>query len=119
MAAATAERVKLDLLIGLANALAANEEVQRRFRIVVLQRLSRIETAVESVHGLQIVQGQDWQPGFEEKARKLARDTEEFISKRSHKLGIEMIKYIYGGSEPTARSRPVRGRRLRWSDWEI
>ena len=118
LAEAVAERSRMnkELLIALAMAMGANERAQQRFRIAVLMRLSRVETMLQMIHGAQIVEAHGSKPGFEEKTREHAKDAEEFISQKSHELGLAMVKYIYAESdEPSAR----RGRRQKWSDWEI
>jgi hypothetical protein len=84
-----------DLLIALANAVAANEKAQRRFRTVVLMRLARIETTLQMVHGAQIVEGHKSQPCFDEKMTQHAKDAEDYISQHSNELGLKMVKYIY------------------------
>ena len=59
-----------------------------------------------------------WAPGraSDEQRAGYLREVEERISKASNKLGLKMVKYIYGQSEePDGR----RGRRRKWADWEI
>jgi hypothetical protein len=41
---------------------------------------------------------------------------EEFISQKSDKLGLKMVRYIYGESEGQGARRD---RRRKWSDWVI
>ena len=79
-------------------------------------RLSKIETIVEIIHGAQIVEAQDWKPGYEERINKHAAEVEEYISRHSEALGLKMVRHIYGRSDD-----PVlpRDRRRKWSDWEI
>jgi hypothetical protein len=65
---------------------------------------------------LPLVESQPWGPGHEEKKSERAKASEEFISQKSDKLGLAMVRYVYGeGEELGAR----RGRRRRSSDWEI
>lgn len=105
-----------DLLIALANAVAANEQTQRRFRTAVFIRLSRIETMLSMIHGAQIVECHGSKPGFEEKIKEHATAAETFIAQGSQKMGLKMVKYLYGESgEPVSR----RDRRRKWTDWEI
>lgn len=85
-----------DVLLALAHAVAANETAQRRFRNAVLIRLSTIETTVKMIHGAQIAESHGSKPGFEEKIHRYAEEADEYISKRSHDLGLKMIEYIYG-----------------------
>jgi len=115
---ATAERVKLggELLQALAHEVAENEKAQRRFRCVVLNTLSKIQTAVNMIHGAQIVEAHGFKPGHEERVREHAKATEEYISQNGHNLGLKMVKYIYNEHQaPPAR----HDRRRKWSDWVI
>ncbi|MEY2411020.1 MAG: hypothetical protein QOF48_3690 [Verrucomicrobiota bacterium] len=115
---ATAERVKLnhELLIAMAHALDGIEKTQRKFRTVVLLRLSRIETMLQMIHGAQIVEAHLSKPACEEKASEHAEAAETYISEHSRELGLKMVRFIYGESEePMVR----RDRRRKWSDWEI
>jgi hypothetical protein len=104
------------LLIALANAVAANEETQRRFRTAVLIRLSSIEAMLTEVQGAQLADF--WAPGriTDEQLDKNVREVQERVSKASNELGLKMVKYIYGGTEALVE-RPSKGRS--WSDWEI
>lgn len=108
-----------ELLIALANALAAHEKTQRKFRNAVLISLSRIEATVQSIHALQIVQSQKWEPGFEDKIKNTAKASEEFIARNSDELRLKMINYIYGESEEQKGAGARHGRKRQWSDWEI
>jgi hypothetical protein len=92
-------RMKKDLLKELALTVAANERAQRRFRIAVLIRLSRIETMVQLIHVAQI--GELWrkEPGFEEKLTEGAKKAEEYVCQHGKELLLEMVKYVYGGPE--------------------
>ena len=107
-------RMSLDLLQQIALAVAANEKAQRRFRIAMLIRVSRIETMVQMIHGGQIAEAHNCVES--EKMVKHATDAEEFISQKSNKLALGMVKFIY---DETGSTGPRRGRRCQWSDWEI
>jgi hypothetical protein len=114
-----AERTRLngELLIALANAVAANEKTQKRFRNAVLIRLSRIEVIVTKIHGAQIAKSLESVRRRErsEKMAEWANAAEESISRASEKLGEGMVRYIYGQGEPVVR----RDGRRKWSGWEI
>src|SRR5437867_4515705 len=100
IAEATAERVGLsgEILKAMAEAMAANEKLQRRFRNAVLIRLTRIETVVQMVHGAQINEAsRPGHPGSDEKAAQLTKMAEQFAEQHSDELGLSMIKYIYQG----------------------
>lgn len=115
---ATAERALMNhkLLIALAQALSANEKTQRRFRTVVLIRLSKIETLLTDVLGAQLAQY--WPPGSvpNEKRDQLVLEVDQRISRASDELGLKMVRYIYGESD---EPEVPRDRRRKWSDWEI
>jgi hypothetical protein len=117
IAEATAERVRLggELLQALANAVAANEKTQQKFRFVVLSRLATIETVVKMIHGGQIAT-RPWEPGLEEKIESHAKAAEEYIPRGSEELGQAMVKYIYGEQQEQG---PRRGKGRAGSDWEI
>jgi hypothetical protein len=120
IAEATAERVRLggEVLNAMAHAIAASEEVQRKFRGAVLALLSKIQVTLTEVQGAQLADL--WAPGrmTDEKRAEYLRDVEERISTKSNEVGIGMVKYIYGfGEHPSPAAR--RGKRRDWSDWEI
>jgi len=115
IAEATAERVRLsgELLQALAHAIAANEKVQRKFRIAVLMRLSRIETIANLTYVAEMGGQRRNEPCFEEKLRDDAKHAEEFISQQTDHMVLPMIKYIYGETELPA---PKPKARAKWSD---
>jgi len=98
----------------LTRTIAMNEQAQRRFRTIVLNAISKIETTVTMIHGAQIVEAHGCADS--EAMRKHTQSAEEYISSASKKLGLAMIDFIYGESRETDH-RPGRGRQ--WSDWEI
>ena len=101
IAEVTAEHVRLggEVLNALAQAVAANEKVQQRFRVTVLMRLSRIETLLTHVQGAQLADF--WGPPMvtDEKRESYLREVEERIAKASEELGLKMVKYVHGGVE--------------------
>jgi hypothetical protein len=107
------------LLIALANAVAANEETQRRFRTVVLIRLSRIETMLTEIQGAQLVQL--WHPDrvCKDQRTKWVQEVQERVEGASNEMGLKMVKFIYGESEQLGRPGARRGKWRKWSDWEI
>ena len=98
----------------LTRTIAMNEQAQRRFRIIVLNAISKIETTVTMIHGAQIAEAH--RCADSEAMRKHVQAAEEYISSASKKLGLAMIDFIYNESGETGH-RPGRGRQ--WSDWEI
>src|SRR5262245_30109425 len=107
-------RMNLELLQQLALTVAENERAQRRFRNAVSISVSRIETMVQVIHGAQIVELHKFLDS--DKLQKHTADADEFISQGSRKMGLTLIKYIYG-----KRDDPMQrfDRRKKWSDWEI
>lgn len=106
--------MNLDLLNRLAVAVAANEKAQRRFRAAMVIRVSRIETMVQMIHGAHIAQLHKCLES--ERMLEHIMDAEETISRASDNLALAMVKFIYSKSGET---EVRRGRRRRWSDWEI
>ncbi|HEV2392214.1 MAG TPA: hypothetical protein VG146_07600 [Verrucomicrobiae bacterium] len=116
IAETTAERVRSICEDLKAQAVAKNEQTQRKFRYAVLVRLSRIETIVHMIHGAQIVEAQGLRPGYEERAREAVGNAERYVSQHTHDLYMNMVSFIYGKeAEPVAS----RDRRQKWSGWEI
>jgi hypothetical protein len=110
---ATAQRMKmnLELLQRLAVTWAANEEAQRKFRAVIVNRVAKIETTVQMILGAQITEAHDRMDS--DKLREHAKGTDEYIAKASDKLGLGMIEFIYGEPRKTGRRR---GRKRQESD---
>jgi hypothetical protein len=101
-------RVHEQLLTALANAVAANEKVQRRFWNVVLVKLARIEATVQMIHGAQIVEAHCKNPAHAEKMRETASQSEAFIAQRSHENGLKAIEYIYDERDVASVGRKTR-----------
>ena len=107
-------RMNKDLLIALANAVAANEKAQQQFRIAVLTSLSKIEVMVSMIQGAQIVQANYRQPIYEDEVNKHAKAAQDYVTRRSQELGLKMVKFVYDDSEPQSE-QPKRGRKSRQS----
>jgi len=118
MAEATAERVRLggDILIGLAHAIARNEQTQQRFRFAVVNKLARIEARLGMVHVSQLAREQQPVQYVETKLLEDSQAAEEHVSRTSYEAGLAMLKYIEGAEEEA--DVPTRARR-NWSGWEI
>jgi hypothetical protein len=118
IAEATAERVRLsgEILKELPFALARNEKMQQKFRLGVLSMLAKIQATVTAIHGAQLVFARKWEPGVEEKVEEDAKGAEELIARMADKIGLAMVRHIYGESEPQASKGDAR---RKWSDWEI
>ena len=104
------------LLTRLVPWLAENEKQQRKFVNCVLIRLSRIETMLTEVQGCQLAQL--WPPGkVADKLRKEHLDeVEARMELASERMGVEMIRYMYGEDQVPVRRHD---RRRKWWGWEI
>lgn len=105
------------LLTQLIEWLAGHEKQHTKYRMAMLNRLTRMEAAISLlvVGQLGLQQGKaEW--FREDRLRADSKWAEDYITKHSDKLGLEMIRYIYG-KEPAPESR--RDRRRRWWGWEI
>ena len=71
------------------------------------------------VQGAQLVH--IWPPGevSDEHRTKCVQEVQERVSKKSKELGLKMIGYIYGASEGPVVPSARRGRKPKWSEWEI
>jgi hypothetical protein len=111
---------QFNLLTGLIPWLAENEKRQRKYMSCVLIRLSKIETLLTELLGVELVQF--WPPGrppegvSDERRAELVQEVEERISRASEQLGLKMIRYIYGETE---MSEGHHDRRRKWWGWEI
>ena len=114
-----AERTKMtfDLQTGLIQWLDANEKAQRKFRMVILSRLSKIEAMLTVIQGAQLADF--WSPEkriTDEQRDKYVQEVEERVSRKSELLGLKMVRYIYGETEMPERRHD---RRRKWFGWEI
>ena len=110
-------KMNFDLLTKLVPWLDANEKTQRKFRNAVLIRLAKIETMLTEIQGAQLADF--WSPGTrisDEQRDKYLQEVEERISRESEKLGLKMVRYIYGETEMPERRHD---RRRKWHGWEI
>jgi len=103
----------------MAHAMAANEEVQRRFRYVVISRLARIEAVLSDVQGCQLVEF--WPPDkvTDEKRAVYLREVEERVSRASDEMGLRMVKYVWGGEKVFAQKSKTRRERSAELSYEI
>ena len=108
-----------DLLIALANAVAANEKAQRRFRTAVVIKLSRIEAILTEMQGAQLVQL--WSPDrvYEEQRNEWVQEVQGRVERASQEMGLKMVRLIYGEGVEPEEPGAGRGRRRNWSGWEI
>jgi hypothetical protein len=108
-----------EVLNALAHAVAATEEVQQRFRAVVLGRLSRIEAMLSDVQGAQLVEFWPPEKVTDEQRAKYLREVEERITKSSYEMGLKLVKYVYGGQEALDPQPKVRCKRSDNLSYEI
>ena len=105
------------LLTQLIEWLAGHEKQHTKYRVAMINRITRIEAAISLilVGQLGLQQGKaEWY-----RADKLKADSkwaEDFIAEQGDKMGMKMIRYIYG-DEPMPESR--HDRRRKWWGWEI
>lgn len=108
-----------NLLTTLVPWLDANEKAQRRFRSLVIRKLTRIEATVSLLFVGQEAQKQmllkdhSYDPAKLEAEAKVA---EQFISDQSEAAGLDTIRYIYS-EDPVPEHR--HDRRRKWWGWEI
>ncbi len=109
-------KMNFNILTQLVPWLDANEKGQRKFRTAVLIRLAKIETMLTEVQGCQLAQC--WPPGrvTEEQRKNYLQELEERVSNASERLGLKMVRYIYGES---GEANIPHDRRRKWSNWEI
>lgn len=110
------QRLAGELLIALANAVAAHERTQTRFRYAAISTLARIQSTVTMIHGAQIAEAHMSRPGHEERLDEHAKSADEFIATKSQAIGESLVRLIYSEEQTPALSR---GRRKQWSGWEI
>ncbi len=105
------------LLTKLIHWLDGHEKQHTRFRMAMIQKMTRMETAVSLILVGQEAQRQSSPPWFQrDKLEEEMSRTEEFIAKQSEEAGMKMIRYIYGEKQAP---EPRRDRRRKWSGWEI
>jgi hypothetical protein len=105
------------LLTKLIEWLAENEKRQGKFRIAVIQRLTRVEAAISLLLVEQQAQAHSKPPFYyKDRLEEEARQAEEFIASQSEQVGSQLIRYIHG-KDPAPEKR--QDRRRRWWGWEI
>lgn len=105
------------LLTRLIEWLAGHEKQHTKYRVAMVNRLTRVEAAISLilVGQLGLQQGKaEWY-----RADKLEADSkwaEDFISQKGDRAGMAMLRYIYGKEK---EPEPRFDRRCRWWGWEI
>jgi hypothetical protein len=106
-----------NLLIKLIEWLTEKEKAAHKFRLVVLSRLSKLETTLTEIQGAQLAEY--WSPEkriTDEQRKKYIQEVEERISRGSEQLGLKMVKFIYGEDRAP---EPRHDRRRKWHGWEV
>lgn len=105
------------LLTQLIEWLAAHEKQHTKYRLAMINRLTRVEAAISLILVGQQAQTQSKPPWYQpDKLEEDARWAEECIARQSEQVGMKMIQYVYG-KDPTPE--PRHDRRRRWWGWEI
>jgi hypothetical protein len=105
------------LLTKLIHWLDGHEKQHTRFRMAMIQKMARLETAVSLVLVGQEAQTQSSPPWYEpDKLQEAVLRAEEFITKQSEVVAMKMVRCIYGEEDAP---EPRRDRRRKWSGWEI
>jgi len=107
-------QMTLELLQQLTITIAGIERAERRFRAAIICQVAKIETTVKMIHGVQIAELHG--NVCSDEMTKHAEHTEKLISDTSYKIGLAMVSFIYG---EMAEPAPPRGRKRKWSGWEI
>ena len=105
------------LLTQLIEWLAGHEKQHTKYRLAMINRLTRVEAAISLVLIGQQAQTQSKPPWYQ--AYKLEQDAklaEECIARQSEQAGMKMIQYIYGKDQAP---EPRHDRRRKWWGWEI
>ena len=106
-----------NLLTRLIEWLDGHEKQHTKYRIAMVNRLTRVEAAISLILVGQRAQIQSKPPWYQaDKLKEDAKWLEECIARQSEQEGMKMIQYIYG-KEPVPERRPDR--RRRWWGWEI
>jgi hypothetical protein len=105
------------LLTQLIEWLAGHEKQHTKYRMAMINRLTRVEAAISLIlvgQQMQLLSKPPWyQPG---KLEEDARGAEEWIARQSEQTAMKMIRYVYGKDQaPESR----HDRRRKWWGWEI
>ena len=105
------------LLTQLIEWLAGHENLQAKYRLAMIHRLTRAEAAISLILVGQQAQTQSKPPWYQaDKLEEDARWAEECIARQSEQMGAKMIQYIFGKDQSP---EPRHDRRRKWSGWEI
>ena len=108
-----------DLQTKLIHWLAANEEAQRKFRTVVINKLCRIEAKTSLLLVGQMAEQQmKTHFYYQDKLDADAKDTDEHITQTALKEVTSILSYIYK-QEPKVEASHRPDRRKKWHGWEI
>ena len=106
-----------NLLTRLIGWLDGHEKQHTKYRMAMINRLTRVEAAVWQVLLGQEAQMQSKPPWYtQDKLEEAARGAEESIDRQSEQTAMKMIRYIYGNEQAP---EPRHDRRRKWWGWEI
>ena len=110
-------QANFNLLTGLIGWLDGHEKQHTKYRMAMINRLTRVEAAVWQVLLGQEAQALSKPPWYmPDKLEEDAKQAEEFIARQSEQVSMKMIRYIYGREQAP---EPRHDRRRRWWGWEI
>ena len=86
-----------NLLTRLIAWLDGHEKQHAKYRMAMINRLTRVEAAVSLILVAQEAQRQSKPPSYmPDKLEEAAKQAEEFIARQSEQVGMKMIRYIHG-----------------------
>jgi hypothetical protein len=105
------------LLTQLIEWLAGHEKQHTKYRMAMINRVTRLEAAVSMILVAQEAQTQSKPPWVRpDKLEEAAKHAEDFIARQSEQVGMKIIRYIYGKEQAP---EPRHDRRRKWWGWEI
>lgn len=110
-------QANFNLLTRLIEWLDGHEKQHTKYRMAMINRLTRVEAAISMILVAQEAQTQSkppWCPPG--KLEEAAKQAEEFIARQSEQVAMTMIRYIYGKEQAP---EPRQDRRRKWWGWEI
>jgi hypothetical protein len=105
------------LLTQLIEWLAGHERQHTKYRMAMINRLTRVEAAISLILVGQQTQLLSKPPWYQtDKLKEHARQAEEFIARQSEQEAMKMVRYINGKDQAP---EPRNDRRRKWWGWEI
>jgi hypothetical protein len=105
-------QANFNLLTGLIGWLDEHEKQHTKFRMAMINRLTRVEAAVSLILVAQEAQTQSKPPwDMPHKLEEAATQAEEIIARQSEQTATKLFRYIYGEEQAP---EPRHDRRRRW-----